>query len=90
MAGEEPPEAGELHVLEWSPEQNACGIRPLREALTENQRGFREGKPTSYHPLALYTSCRDASAACDVLMRIRNSREALKQADESECKDDET
>ena len=89
MADEEPPEAGELHVLEWSPDQEAFNIQGLKAAVEENLQAFREGRPTSFHPVGLFPSLREASAACEPLMRIRNAREGGEQGDTLECEDDE-
>lgn len=83
-------EADQWHVVEWSPDQKCFHIQTLREALTINMRAFMENRATSYHPLGVFASQREASKAYAFLRRIRDLREGVEHIEELECEDDES
>ena len=82
-------ESEKLYVVEWSPDQRCFHIQKLGEALAKNLRAFLEDRPTGYHPVGLFASRREASAACEFLRRIRDARERRALANESKSEDDE-
>lgn len=89
VGGNDPAGVAELHVVEWSAEQKALGVRSLSDAVTQTLKAYVEGKPTSFYPVGLFASPMEASAACERLQRIRNAREGMEQLEEQDCEGNE-